>query len=972
MRQGAERRRIPDNRVEQRLEGGMLQQQRLALKAARLVIVLLAVWFGAAPGCAQAQTAPDYYRFAVDQDHLSGAPDFSFLNAPLTAADRVFVRDGHFYTVGADLEPNTGDDRRVRFFGVSFAFGANFPDPDNGDAVRIAKRLRRMGVNLVRLHHMDSEPDPIGDNSEFNSTLTVGPYPSFNTKGLPRLRAFLTALADEGIYVDLNLHVGYPFRPGVDQVPTLPGAWPDQGKPLQVFYPRMVQLQQQYAQGLIDALNLANDPVLAMVEISNESSIVSSWQQGQLDPVLVGDYRTALESQWNAWLAAKYQTTASLTAAWGTGTADGPNILSSKWQLEVHSPAVASMTTPTLGGVPTADVHVAQTGNWVFLKQTGFSMTSGNHYLWNFQARADLAAGASVTVPVSVMRDDSPWDGFLYSSITLSNQWQTYNILADASFDILVNPPSQPNGGRVMIEVDGVGADTYVRSMSLIQAGQHGLAAGQSIEAGNISLPGPTDNSTPARLNDYVAFLTSVDQNYVNAIRDTVRSRGVVAPITGTQMGYGGLSILDSQDGLDYQDNHFYIDHPNFPGIAWDPWDWRIQNASAAASSWSSFLDMAWSREAGRPYTVSEFNQPWPNTHGSEIDPSIAAFASFQDWDAIMHFDYAGARNWDTPIPDAFDANGDWTKFPQMGQSAWIFRTFAVTPGGGALSVPVAAAQRVLATANSQSPMQWVASALGIPKELAFTQPVQLAKDSTLPLAAGATKAVAEPYVSGTGELSFDPNAGLLRVSAPAVAGVIGTIGTGAIATSGPIDVQLAAPAQGFASVLITTLDRRSVAASTRLLISVPGYARRALPAPGEQAPNVATAAPQDMVSYLGETGWWTIDPKNAYPTWGSWAGKTPPSGNMGFGYTPTYMERVECWLTLRTQATSISVKALDGAGNIAGTLSRSEIQAVDGGFRIHLNGDGQTMAPWFAVTAVQQLMLRKPSPGYPTPRRPR
>jgi len=44
----------------------------------------------------------------------------------------------------------------------------------------------------------------------------------------------------------------------------------------------------------------------------------------------------------------------------------------------------------------------------------------------------------------------------------------------------------------------------------------------------------------------------------------------------------------------------------------------------------------------------------------------------------------------------------------------------------------------------------------------------------------------------------------------------------------------------------------------------------------------------------------------------------------------------------------------------------------VDGGFRIHLNGDGQTMAPWFAVTAVQQLMLRKPGPGYPAPRRPR
>ena len=81
----------------------------------------------------------------MDQDQLAGAPDFSFLNAPLTSADRIFVRDGHFYAVGPDLQPNTADDRRVRFFGISFAFGANFPDPNNGDCVRVAKRLRRMG-----------------------------------------------------------------------------------------------------------------------------------------------------------------------------------------------------------------------------------------------------------------------------------------------------------------------------------------------------------------------------------------------------------------------------------------------------------------------------------------------------------------------------------------------------------------------------------------------------------------------------------------------------------------------------------------------------------------------------------------------------------------------------------------------------------------------------------------------------------
>src|SRR5690348_7336453 len=106
------------------------------------------------------------YQFAVDQDHLAGAPDFSFLNHPLTAADRVFVKDGHFYTAAG----------RIRLFGVNNAFSANFPEPD--DAPRIAKRLRRLGVNLVRLHHMDTSPDR--NPQDARSTLTTGPYPTLN------------------------------------------------------------------------------------------------------------------------------------------------------------------------------------------------------------------------------------------------------------------------------------------------------------------------------------------------------------------------------------------------------------------------------------------------------------------------------------------------------------------------------------------------------------------------------------------------------------------------------------------------------------------------------------------------------------------------------------------------------------------------------------------------------------------------
>jgi hypothetical protein len=132
---------------------------------------------------------------------LSGAPDFSYLNHPLGAVDRLTVRDGHFYSVA-------------------------------GEPVRL------FGVNLVRLHHMVSQPDSTPSNA--GSLLTTGPYPTLNTVAVARLRAFLNALRSERIYANLNLHVGYQFRPSVDGIPALPGgvAFPTQSKPLHILYRR--------------------------------------------------------------------------------------------------------------------------------------------------------------------------------------------------------------------------------------------------------------------------------------------------------------------------------------------------------------------------------------------------------------------------------------------------------------------------------------------------------------------------------------------------------------------------------------------------------------------------------------------------------------------------------------------------------------------------------------------------------------
>jgi hypothetical protein len=259
-------------------------------------------WLACAAALLHAQ--PEFYQFQIDEDGLTGAADFSRLNTPLTARDRVFVRDGHFFRAGADLTPNTPDDERVDFFGTNLAFDGNLPAETDGP--RIARRLRRLGFNLVRLHHLDTSPDSVPSNAR--SLLTTGPYPALNTVSVRRLRAFIDALKAEGIWINLNLHVGYEFRPAVDAIPAI-SPFPTQSKPLRMLHPlhpRMIELQLEYVRKLSEALQLKDDPALAMIEINNETSLIYHWQNGALDTLVTGEYRSELTRQWNEWLAGEF------------------------------------------------------------------------------------------------------------------------------------------------------------------------------------------------------------------------------------------------------------------------------------------------------------------------------------------------------------------------------------------------------------------------------------------------------------------------------------------------------------------------------------------------------------------------------------------------------------------------------------------------------------------------------------------
>ena len=93
------------------------------------------------------------FEFTLPWDDVADTiTNIIFLNSPI-------VNQNGFVGISQDYHFEY-DGERIRFFGASLSYGANFPD--NATAVKVARRLAKLGFNLVRLHHMDGRYSPQG------------------------------------------------------------------------------------------------------------------------------------------------------------------------------------------------------------------------------------------------------------------------------------------------------------------------------------------------------------------------------------------------------------------------------------------------------------------------------------------------------------------------------------------------------------------------------------------------------------------------------------------------------------------------------------------------------------------------------------------------------------------------------------------------------------------------------------------
>jgi len=133
-------------------------------------------------------------------------------------------------------------------------------------------------------------------------------------------------------------------------------------------------------------------------------------------------------------------------------------------------------------------------------------------------------------------------------------------------------------------------------------------------------------------LIDFKKHLTSL---YYAQMTEHLRSIGVRIPINGTNW-IGNYHFLDMQKDMDFLDTHPYV-----TDWAWGNDRTYYEKSITSQESPPNIASGVRCRVAGKPFFVSEWDMPWPNSYRAEAPIYYAALASLQGWSGLAVHTYA-------------------------------------------------------------------------------------------------------------------------------------------------------------------------------------------------------------------------------------------------------------------------------------------------------------------------------------------
>lgn len=397
-----------------------------------------------------------------------------------------------------------------------------------------------------------------------------------------------------------------------------------------------------------------------------------------------------------------------------------------------------------------------------------------------------------------------------------------------------------------------------------------------------------------------------------NYLKDHLKIKQLVVGTSDHNHYRSGYAMLSSAGKLDIVDGHVYWQHPS---KVRDPETGKqgfwIANTPMVNDPFnSSVVQLARSKVAGKPYTVSETNHPYPNEYTCEGIGILAAYGLLQDWDGVFLYTFAheNPQRWETKTPGHFDIGVDPVKMTNCAAAALLFHRGDISAADKSMNRSYSIEQVIEGIRAGSRNKPFFTECFNSGIALMHRTHIESFNKDIPRDYYRIDVPVPDPIVSDTRQLKWyrADGKGLVTIDTPRTQALIGFVGENP-KKLGNLSAEVK---NNFCSIIVTSIDGKNISQSGKMLLAV-----------------TSTCGLRDMQFN---------DKRTTLTNWGR---------------LPFRIEPVKGSITLRKLSAARSVKAvaLDGAGKPIG--SSVDASSLKTGWKIILD----QATTWYLISVEKQ-----------------
>ncbi len=602
----------------------------------RLLLLFVAIApFLIIEGTAQPLVNP--YHFAM--------PDSVVLDTSLIVGDwgkagergRITARDGHFYYP---------DGERFRIVGTAVRLRGCFPD--SATAIRLAQRLRALGINSVKFMQFDY--------TRWNAASVLEPGTSSTAGGLSesqmaRFDWFTHQLREHGIYYAFTFHsLWYPRADDGIRQPDSAGS----ATRTPIFFdPQIQSIHREIMRMVLEHRNphtelaYKDDPALLYVIPVEDASIMLQWLYSKdivrTNPsgiARVGlEHLALMDSLYHEFLKKKGHTIdAQLNNAWRSwaenpeqqvrnGDFEDP-FDETAWFLfdndNLGAKAILQFSeTEKVSGEFGGRVRIGAppsngSSGGIYLRQS-FTQAKNKHmYRFSVWLKTTPEQGQR-RIQVYIYNGVFPFESYgLNRTFVITDEWQKF----DLDFIARASNESTPT---IQIRMGYDDGDVFIDDVTFNEIDIPGLRPGESIESESVKrLTWYDQGISEARARDQATFYLEQMEGLLEGarlyIRETIGSDVMLSP------SYRTFSRLERYASRNYD----FFAYPDFRSGARS-----FLEENGGGPIWA----LAAAKMDDKPFIIDGLSYYFPLAYQPEVTVAMPAYAGLQDWDGI-NFNY--------------------------------------------------------------------------------------------------------------------------------------------------------------------------------------------------------------------------------------------------------------------------------------------------------------------------------------------